>query len=86
MIPPICPHFQEIMSTASRINEGTRCIRKAPIFCQNVRSGEKASAANKLTKRIARIQRILGVQRRILVDVFILLLLKFLCKLHQFYK
>lgn len=50
------------MSKASKINEGIRWIIKAPICCKNESSGEKASSANKLINKMARIQRIRGNQ------------------------
>jgi hypothetical protein len=59
-----------------------RCIRNAEVFCQKVRSGEKESNANRLTKRMARMHRILGVQKSSLLDVFITGLNKFYAKLH----
>jgi hypothetical protein len=61
IIPPTFPHFQATIRIASKTNDGIRCIRKAAIFSQKVRSDEKASNANRLIKRIARIQRILGI-------------------------
>jgi len=61
IIPPIFSHFHATISMASKTNEGIRCIRKAPIFCQKVRSDEKESNANKLINRIAKMHRILGV-------------------------
>ena len=62
VIPPTFSHFHATISTAIKTNDGMRCIIKAPMFCQKVRSDEKESNANKLTKRIARIQIILGTQ------------------------
>ena len=62
VIPPTFSHFHATTSTASTTNDGIRCIIKAAIFCQKVRSDEKESNANKLMKRIARMHRILGVQ------------------------
>ena len=62
IIPPTFSHFQEMISTASKINDGILCIRKAIVFCKKVRCEEKASNENILIKRIARMQRILGVQ------------------------
>ena len=70
-IPPRYSHFQATMSMASKAKQGIRCIRKAPAFCQNVRSDENESSANKLRKRIARIHKILAVHRITFVDVFI---------------
>jgi len=55
-------HSHAMISEASRTNDGIRCIRKAAVFCQKVRSEEKESNANKLTKRIAKIHSILAVQ------------------------
>ena len=62
IIPPIFSHFHATISTASKTNEGILCIRKAVAFCQKFRSEEKESNENKLIKRIARMQIILGVQ------------------------
>ncbi len=62
MIPPVFSHFHAMISIASRTNDGIRCIRKAKVFCQNVRSEEKESKAKKLTKRIAKMPIILAVQ------------------------
>jgi hypothetical protein len=62
IIPPTFSHFHATISTASRTNDGILCIRKAVVFCKKVRSEEKESNENKLIKRIARMQRILGVQ------------------------
>jgi len=62
IIPPTFSHLHATISTASKTNDGMRCISKAAMFCQKVRSDEKESNANKLMKRIARMQRILGVQ------------------------
>jgi len=53
IIPPIYSHFHTIKSKAIKIKEGIRCIKKAPICCQKVRSGSKASKANKLMNSIA---------------------------------
>jgi len=61
IIPPTISHFHAMISMASKTKEGIRCIKKEVIFCQMVRSDEKESYANKLTKRIAKIHRILGV-------------------------
>jgi hypothetical protein len=44
------------------INDGIRWIKNPSSCCQMVNPGSKASAANKLIKSIARIQRILGSQ------------------------
>jgi hypothetical protein len=62
IIPPVFSQFHAMISVASRINDGMRCIRKATVFCQKVRSEEKESSANKLTKRIAKMHIILAVQ------------------------
>jgi hypothetical protein len=62
IIPPIYSHFHATIRNASKINEGMRCMIKAPSCCQMLSSGVKASAANKLTKRIARMQIIRGNQ------------------------
>ena len=61
-IPPINSHFQATIKIASKINDGIRWIIKAPSCCQMVSSDEKASAANKLTKRMASMQIIRGNQ------------------------
>jgi hypothetical protein len=61
IIPPTFSHFHATIRTASKTNDGIRCIRKAAIFCQNVCSVEKESKANRLTKRIASMHRILGI-------------------------
>jgi len=61
IITPTFPHFHATKSIESNTKEGIRCIRNAPIFCQNVCSDEKESNANKLIKRIARMHRILGI-------------------------
>jgi len=60
IMPPINSHFQAIIRKISKINDGMRCLKKAPIFCQIVIPCSKASKANKLIKRMARIQIILG--------------------------
>jgi hypothetical protein len=44
------------------MNEGTRWINKAAVFCQKVFEDEKESNANRLIKKIARINKILGAQ------------------------
>ena len=62
MIPPIYSHFHATRSNATKINDGTRCMIKPPTCCQKVNSGAKASAANKLIKRMASIHRIRGSQ------------------------
>lgn len=72
IIPPIFSHFQAMISVASSINDGIRCIKKAAAFCRKVRSEENESSANRLIKRIAKIQSILAVQESGLVDVFIM--------------
>jgi len=77
IIPPTFSHFHAMISTASRTNDGMRCIRKAAVFCQKVRSDEKESNANKLTKRIAKMHSMLAVQESTLVEVFILNWIKF---------
>jgi hypothetical protein len=46
----------------SKINDGIRWMKKPPSCCQMVSPGENASAANKLTKRIAKMQMIRGNQ------------------------
>ena len=61
----ICPHCgvrNKNSLSSSKINDGMRCMKNAPIFCQIVNPCSKASAANKLIKRIARIQIIRGDQ------------------------
>jgi len=50
-----------------------RWIRNAASCCHKESPGAKASAANRLIKRIARIQRIRGNQGNNLTDVFIAL-------------
>ena len=72
IIPPIFSHFQATIRIESKINDGMRCIIKAVVFCKKERSGEKESSANRLTKRIVRMQRIRGNQCNTLMDVFIL--------------
>jgi hypothetical protein len=62
IIPPTFSHFHAIISTTIKAKDGMRCIRKAAVFCQKERSDEKESNENKLIKRIARMQRIRGVQ------------------------
>jgi len=71
-IPPMSSHFHATTSVASRTNVGIRCIKKAAAFCQKVRSGENESNANRLIKRIAKIQSILAVHESAFVDVFIM--------------
>jgi len=48
IIPLVFSHFHAMISTASRTNDGIRLISKAVVFCQNVRSEETESKANKL--------------------------------------
>ena len=60
--PPTNSLFQAKIRKISKMNEGVRCIIKSPICCQTVLSGWKASRANILTKRIAKMQRIRGIQ------------------------
>jgi hypothetical protein len=55
IIPPAFSHLQAMISMASKIKEGIRWIRKAV-------GSERESSANRLTKRIARMQMILGDQ------------------------
>jgi len=62
IIPPTFSHFHAMISMASRTADGISLISKAVVFCQKVRSGETESNANKLIKRIAKIQSILAVQ------------------------
>jgi hypothetical protein len=62
IMPPTFSHFQATISTASKTNDGMRLIRRAARFCQKVCFDEIESNANKLTKSIARMQRILGTQ------------------------
>lgn len=62
IIPPTFSHLHATRRTISKANDGIRCIPKAAKFCQKVRSVEKESRAKKLMKRMARMQRILGVQ------------------------
>lgn len=70
MIPPINSFFHAKMSKASKINEGMRCIKKAPICCQNESSDENASNANRLTKAIASMHNMRGNQYHVFTDVF----------------
>ncbi len=62
IIPPAYSHFHATIRKASKINDGIRCMKKAPICCQMVSPGAKASAANKPTKSMARMQIIRGNQ------------------------
>lgn len=62
IIPPANSHLQAMMSITTSTNDGTRCISNAAMFCQKVLSGENESSANMLTRRIDRIQIILGAQ------------------------
>jgi hypothetical protein len=55
----------------TKINDGMRCTIKAVMFCKKERSGEKESRANKLTKRIVKMQRIRGNQCNILAGISI---------------
>jgi hypothetical protein len=72
IIPPISSWFHAMISRPIKTKDGTRCINKEPRFCQNVRSGENESKANRLTMAIARMHNILGTQCTIFTDVFIL--------------
>jgi len=60
--PPINSHFHAISRKVSKTNDGIRCIKKEKNCCQMVVPDSNASVANKLTKRIARMQMILGTQ------------------------
>jgi len=60
-IPPSSSFFHAMMSKMVKIKDGIKCIRKAKICSQIVGPVSKASRANKLIKRIAITQRILGV-------------------------
>jgi len=62
IMPPNNSHFHATIRKANKIYDGMRWIRKSPSCYQKVSPGAKASAANKLTKRIARIQIIRGNQ------------------------
>jgi hypothetical protein len=62
MMPPINSHFQAIIRNKVKINDGIRCMKNAPSFCQMLIPCSKASAANRLIKRIAIIQIIRGAQ------------------------
>jgi hypothetical protein len=62
IIPPVFSHFHATTSKTSNTNEGMRFIRNEAVFCQKVFPAEKESNANKLTKRIARMPIILGIQ------------------------
>ena len=62
IIPPIYSHFHATMSKMINPKDGIRCMRKSPICCLMVNSGLKASRANMLINKMARIQRILGIQ------------------------
>jgi len=62
MMPPIYSHFHATIRKAIKINDGIRWMTNAPSCCQMVSWGVKASVANKLTKRIARMQMIRGNQ------------------------
>jgi hypothetical protein len=57
------------------MNEGIRCMRKAPICCQMLRPGPKASRANILMNKIAAIHRTLGSQKKIFEDFSIIILI-----------
>jgi hypothetical protein len=61
-MPPISSHFQATIRKASKIKDGMSWIKKPPSCCQIVRPGAKASVANILTKRIAKMQIIRGNQ------------------------
>jgi hypothetical protein len=61
IMPPGSSHFQAIISTTTKVNEGRRCKSSSPIFCHTVLPGLKESNANMLINRIARIHRIRGV-------------------------
>ena len=75
IIPPINSHFQATINNAVKIKEGIRCINKLARFCQKVFSDSNESAANILTKRMDKMQRILGVQCINLIEGFISLTL-----------
>jgi len=77
-MPPISSHFHATNKMASRIKDGIRCIMKSPSCSWMLRPGPKASAANTLTKRIARIQMIQGIQWNNLIVVFICLFFQLL--------
>jgi hypothetical protein len=61
-MPPVISHFQAMIRIRIRKNDGIRWVRKARIFCINVRSGENESSANRLRNNIAKMQMILGSQ------------------------
>ena len=62
IIPPINSYFQARTSNPVKMNEGIRWMRK-PIICSpSGLPASKASRANRLTKRIAAIHKIRGVQ------------------------
>ena len=61
-IPPTISYLHDIIRIIIRINDGIRWIKKFPSCCQIESPGENASKANKLTKRIAKMQIILGSQ------------------------
>ena len=62
MIPPIYSYFQAKINIPSNMNDVIKWIRKPPICSQIDSFGSKASNANKLKKRMAKMQIILGVQ------------------------
>jgi hypothetical protein len=62
MIPPISSHFHAMSRTASRINDGMRCMKNAPSFSQIVIPDANESSANILTNRMAQMPKILGDQ------------------------
>ncbi len=73
IIAPGSSHFQAIIKKAVRANDGIRFMKNEPSCCQIVRPGANESNANRLTKRIAKIQTILGNQCNILIFVSIML-------------
>ena len=66
-IPPTISYFQDINRTINKTSAGILCINNPTAICQKLNSGEITSNENNAKKHINIMDRILGVQYKLLL-------------------